>query len=211
MSFYSQIGLDEDSEVDAFRKTMNLSKKNPKCTGKSFSLRKCSESLFSEQLCSEFEKELNGEEGSHLTLLQFSSMSKDDKIKLNNRVRQWALKVKEHLPRDHGLYCFVTDHLLRNAHREFNFSSVTNIQRYILERRQISEESKEKLVKDFKEANKKVRLAGELMKKNRTDEHKHVVQELHNDYGTLHNMSTVSGLSVKTVQKYCSEKKKENS
>ena len=71
--------------------------------------RNCSELLFSEQLMCEA---LKGDDASKLTLLQYKQMMKQEKFRISNRVRQWALKAREYLPNEHGLFCLVIGHLL---------------------------------------------------------------------------------------------------
>ena len=169
--------------------------------------KRISESLFGEQLISECEKAISGKDMSHLTLDQYNAMSKEQRSRLNNRVRQWAQKVKDSMPRDHGIYCLVLDHLLRNAHREFRMPNPSQLQQYILGNREISEEVKHQVIEEFKVLNQKVRLAGDLRKKKRTKEQQDVVSELRSDYGSYRNISAMCGISVKTIHKYCSETK----
>ena len=109
--------------------------------------RKCSEQMFSDQVISECDKVVSGDTMSHLTLCQYESMNKEEKLRLHTRVRQWAMKIKDYLPRDHGLYCLITNHLLRNAHREFKMSSPSDLQEFLMKCRDFSDDSRNKSAK----------------------------------------------------------------
>ena len=75
-------------------------------------LKKCSELVFSDQIISECEKLCSGGEMSHLTLMQYQTMSSEERSRIQNRVRQWSLKARQSLPSDHGVFCLVLGHLL---------------------------------------------------------------------------------------------------
>ena len=78
--------------------------------------KQCSELLMGEQLISECEKAVSGQHVSHLTFIQYESMDSDEKTRIHNCVHQWALKARNNLPSNHGIFCLVVAHLLRNAH-----------------------------------------------------------------------------------------------
>ena len=147
--------------------------------------KKCSELLMSEQLISECKKTVEGEDMSHLTFLQYEQMDIEDKMKIQNRVQQWALKARQFLPNDHGLFCLVVTHLLKNAHHYFNLKGPSEMQTKILENRSMSEETKQKVLENFKEANKKVREVRDLKKKNRLVEQQELVMQLKEDFHSL--------------------------
>ena len=75
----------------------------------------CSELLMGEQILSECEKAVRGQDISHLTFLQYNEMNSEQRGKVQNRVRQWALKARDVLPSDHGIFCLVVAHLLKCA------------------------------------------------------------------------------------------------
>ena len=110
--------------------------------------------MFAEQLGSECEKALTGEHVSCLTLLQYESMGYKEKNHLNNRIRQWALKARENLWNDHGVFCLVLGHLLHNAHRYFKMDRPSELQEKLLEDRTISECTRQQVITEFKVANK---------------------------------------------------------
>ena len=74
---------------------------------------------------------------------------------------------------DHGLFCLVAAHLLRNAHRYFNnLDRPSEIQMQLLEEKTITEVTRQRLIDEFKAANKKLRVIGDLKDKNRIAEQK---------------------------------------
>ena len=140
---------------------------------------------------------------SKLTFLQYQAMDNDEKNKIQNRVRQWSLKARESLPKDHGLFCLVVSHLLKNAHRYFSLEHPSELQTSLLEEK-ISEVTKQKFIEDCKDVNRKVREIRALKSQNRVCEQKELVNELKLNYHSLRNMSFLSGISVKTVHSWCS-------
>ena len=154
-------------------------------------------------MISEFEKLRKPDEVSHLTLLQYENMNSEQKIRLSNRIRQWALKARENLPRDHGVFCLVVAHLLKNSHRYFDLDRPSDIQQQILEDKSMNESTREKMVEQFKDANKKVREA-ELKGKRRLVQQKQLVKSLKSMYHMFRNMSFMSGIPLKTVHSWCS-------
>ena len=107
-----------------------------KCVNQS-EKREYSQLIFGEQVFGECEKSLKRKPESYLTLKQFESMSHLEKICIQNHVCQWALKARDHLPDDHAIFCLVLAHLLKNAHRYFNFSGPSEMQTNILQMRQL--------------------------------------------------------------------------
>ena len=124
--------------------------------------RPCSEHLMAEQIISECEKQISGRNMSHLTFEQYQNMDVEQKSRISNCIRQWALKVRNALPSDHGIFCLVVSHLLKNAHRYFNMNEPSELQRKILENKVLSEDTKQDVISQFKEANKKVREVRDL-------------------------------------------------
>ena len=163
---------------------------------------KVSEGLFAEQIVSEIDKSIQGEKMSELTFMQYVNMDNEAKNRINNRVRQWALKARNNLPKDHGMFCLVVSHLLKNAHRYFQIENPSQFQWHLME--PISESAKSELFQEFKEANRDIREIGSLKSKNRLKEHEELVGKMKRSYHSLWNISCISGISVKTVQKWCS-------
>ena len=167
-----------------------------------------SENLFSEQIVSECKKTIKGEKPLYLTLKQYQGMDMDQKNRIHNKVRQWSLKARDSLPTDHGIFCLVVSHLLKNAHRYFNLEKPTDIQTFLLSDQNVSEVTKSDMIGKFHEANKKIRQAGDLKCKNRISEQQKIVSELRDEFHTYRNMASVSGISVKTVHIWCALPKK---
>ena len=165
---------------------------------------KCSELLFTEQLLSECEKAVTNQKPSQLTVIQYNSMSNEERSHLNNRIQQCALKARGSLPNEHGLFCLVLGHLLKNAHRYFQLDCPSDIQKQILQSKTFCDQKSEQVVEQFKETNKKLRMVGELKCKNRVKEQQRIVNELKGDYHSLRNLSSISGISLKTVHNWCS-------
>ena len=166
--------------------------------------RKCSEHLFGEQLISECSNLTNGEYASNLTFLQYQSMSNEERTRLSNRVRQWALKARDGLPKEHSLFCLVVGHLLKNAHRYFKLHSPTELQKHIMHDKSISDANSDVDLDESKNANKKLRMINELKGKNRIHEQQELVNEMKENYQTFRNIVSVSGVSLKTVHSWCS-------
>ena len=164
-----------------------------------------SENIFSEQMISECTKTMQGQNPSHLTLMQYQAMSQEQKSHIINRVRQWALKARECMPsEDQGLFCLVAAHLLRNAHRYFSMETPSDLQLHTLTSKSVAESTKMKLIDECQQANKKLRVIGDLKCKKRLMEQKKLVDALKEEYHTYRNMSVMSGVSLKTVHKWCS-------
>ena len=68
----------------------------------------------------------------------------------------------------------------------------------------MNESTREKMVEQFKDANKKVREAGELKGKRRLVQQKQLVESLKSTYHMFRNMSFMSGIPLKTVHSWCS-------
>ena len=159
-----------------------------------------------EELMNDSENRVQGKNGSHLTFEHYQSMDCEQKLKLQNRVRQWALKARSLLPMDHGMFCLVLVHLLKNAHRYFNMERQSNFQTTLIEDN-ISDGIKQSIIDDFKEVNKRVREVRDLKCKNRVREQQDLVCELKNNYHSFRNLSFLSGVSLKTVHNWCSKPK----
>ena len=166
--------------------------------------KKCSEKLFSEQLVSECQNQLSGESTCHLTLYQYQNMPAEQRNRIQNWVRQWALKARESLPKDYqGIFCLVAAHLLKNAHRYFNMNEPSEFQKYILEQNSISDNTRQKIIENFKETNKSMREVIGLKGKNCISEQQQLVGKLKEEYHTYRNLSFMAGVSVKTAHRWC--------
>ena len=163
-----------------------------------------SEELFAEQIISECDKETRGDPASHLTLSQYESMSAEEKNHISNRVRQWALKARNSMPKeDHGLFCLVAAHLLKNSHRYFNLHAPSQMQLQILQEKEISEPTRQKIVDEFREVNKKLRVIGNLKVGKRVREQQDLVTEVKGNL-SYRKLSAMSGVSLKSLHKWCS-------
>ena len=107
------------------------------------------------------------------------------------------------MPNDHGIFCLVLDHLLRNAHRYFHLDGPSDFQQHILQSRFGCSADGDK-VEQLKELNKKLRVACNLKSKKRITEQQEVVRELKEEFKSFRNMSFQSGVSLKTVHSWCS-------
>ena len=164
--------------------------------------------LFCEKSVTESQTGLNGEPAACLTLQQYQDMDNEEKSHVHNRVRQWSLKARSLLPSDHGIFCLVVSHLLKNAHRYFHMERPSDIQNYLLENQNLSSEMALKdIIGKFQEANKKVREAGGLKCKNRIGEQQKLVSELKSEFHTYRNMASWTGISLKTVHNWCAPPK----
>ena len=125
--------------------------------------------------------------------------------KLQNRVRQKALRVREgeRLPSEYSMFVLVTYHLFKNSHRYFGFSQPSELQQKLIECNSISDETKQNVLADFKEASRRIRDIGTLKSQNRVDEQQQRVKEIKNDFGSLRHISSITGVSLKTVAKWC--------
>ena len=85
----------------------------------------------------------------------------------------------------------------------------SDMQRHFLSSSALSYKStRDELVEEFKEANLKIREIGNLKGQNRITEQQRLVGELKESYQSYRNISFVSGISLKTVHKWCSLPKK---
>ena len=202
----SDAGDENDSDAKCATEQLQKNINRDSCTFDG-SKTKCSEMLFAEEIVCETENLLAGNMVSDLTFQQYQSMDPDCKLRLHNRVRQWALKARNALPNEHGLFVLVVSHLLKNAHRYFKLDHPYNLQEHILEGNSICESTRNKIIQDFKETNKKVRQIGLLKSKNRLKEQEQLVVEMKGDLQSLHNIAKRSGISKKMVQQWFSRPK----
>ena len=79
------------------------------------------------------------------------------------------------------------------------------MQAKILEDRSMSDSTQEKVIEDFKEANKRVREVGDLKDKNRVLEQQEHVLKLKRNYQTYRNLSRMSEISLKSVHVWCTQ------
>ena len=71
---------------------------------------------------------------------------------------------------------------------------------HLMESRCLTESAtREKLVKEFKEVNRKIREVGQLKSKNRISEQQQRMTELKESFQSFRNISMMSGVSLKTV------------
>ena len=119
------------------------------------------------------------------------------------------MKARQSMPQqDHGLFCLVAAHLLRNSHKYFKQDKPSEMQVHILEEKTVTESIKQKVIEDFKDTNKKLHVIGDLKDKNRVSEQQQLVQELKEQYPTFRQISATSGVPLKTVHSWCSLPKK---
>ena len=102
----------------------------------------------------------------HLSLERYEAMSMEKRCRLHNQVRQWALKARDSLPNDHCIFCLVVVHLLKNAHWYFKLDRPSELQQQLLEEKEISDNTRQKIIDDFKQVNKLVCAVGDLKSKN---------------------------------------------
>ena len=112
---------------------------------------------------------------SNLTFMQYQNLDSESRNWIHNRVRQRALKVRNYLPNEHGMFCLVLAHLLKNAHRYFDMQNPSGFQQHILEEKAISDVKKSEIMHEFKVANKEIREVTSLNSKNRLKEQKELV------------------------------------
>ena len=84
----------------------------------------------------------------------------------------------------------------------------SEFQEKILENRTLSESTKQKVIENFKEANKKVHELRHLKGKNRVIEQQELVEKLKESYHSYRNMSHMSGIPLKSLHKWCSHPSK---
>ena len=142
-----------------------------------------------------------------MTFDQYNNLSVAERNKLDNRIRQWAHRCKKYLPSKHVLFVLLMAHLLRNAHTYFDLDQPSDIQCKVLESKCISDETKEKIVSEYKCANKKVREIKDMKGHNRVQEQKEKVIALKEQYGTVKNIANISGIPRNTVMKWCTSPK----
>ena len=162
---------------------------------------------FDEQEVSEYEPKINNESVSQLTFDMYEDMDSKKKSKLSNCVCQCALKARQYLPTDHGLFCLVVSHLLRNAHRYFKMEKPSDFQHRLLNYGNMPKETREEVIKKCMDANKKVRAVCDLKRKNRIVEQQQCIAELKQNYHSFRNMSAMSGIPLKSVHNWCSQPK----
>lgn len=95
--------------------------------------------MLGEKICERSEQILQSDTENALTFEKYEQMEINQKNKIKNRVRQWALKARNALPNEHGMFCLVLSHLFKNAHKYFNMEKPSDFQKKLLEDRSISE------------------------------------------------------------------------
>ena len=81
----------------------------------------------------------------------------------------------------------------------------SEMQSKLLEECSLSESTRETVISNFKEVNKKMREIGDLKGKNRVKEQQQLVAQMKENYHTYRNLSRMSGISLKTVHSWCAE------
>ena len=105
------------------------------------------------------------------------------------------------------MFTLVVEHLLKNVHRYFHTEKPTAFQKQVIAKQYLSPELLAIVIDEHKEANKKVREACEMKSKGRVHEHEQVVEQIKGKFGTFCNLSTMSGVPLKTVHAWCSTAK----
>ena len=145
-------------------------------------------------------------------LLKNYSMTPEEKVKEQNRIRQLAFKIRPKMPKDYKSYCLVAAHLLKNAHRyqncddpdikmELSFSFDNTDQKKYRKSEGSCENEKEDTVKLV---NKKLREIRTLKHHNRIREQQVMVSETKEKFGSYRDISGLSGIPLKTVHDWCS-------
>ena len=111
---------------------------------------------------------------------------------------------------DHGMFCLVAAHLLKNDYHYFNLDKPPDLQNHILEDKMITDITRQRVIQDFKDANKKLCVISDLECKNHINEQQQLVTELKDNLHTYRNLSFMSGISLKTVFDWCSVPKEKN-
>ena len=142
-----------------------------------------------------------------MTYSDYQNLGSEECCRIDNRVRQWAHRARQYLPNQHFLFVLVMAHLLRNAHTYFNMEKPSDMQLKVLQEKSISDELKDNVVKEFKDVSKMVREVKDMKGHNRLKEQKDKVLALKGQYGTFENISKLTGISKKTVFKWCSSPK----
>ena len=128
-----------------------------------------------------------------------------EKSRMEMKVRQAAKRGRDKLPKEYNTFVMVVAHLLKNAHLYFNMKNPSVIQRRVLESKTITDEMRQEIIDDFKEANKSIRDVGNLRSMNRVREQNEKVNQIKEKYRSYRSLSQKSGISVKTVHKWCSK------
>ena len=87
--------------------------------------------------------------------------------------------------------------------------STSDFQRKVFEEKRISDDTRQKIIEDFKQVNQKVRELRNLKEKHRVNEQQVLLSNLKNSYHSYRNISSMSGIGLKTVHSWaqCSKKK----
>ena len=133
-------------------------------------------------------------------IIENVSMSVEDKVREQNRIRQAAYKAREKMPKDYKSFCLVTAHLIRNAHRYYGADEVKN------EEMKVTKEENEEETETIT-VNKILREIRTLKRQNRIREQQQKVILLKDQFGTYRSLSTKAGVPLKTVHEWCSEPK----
>ena len=156
------------------------------------------------------------------------SLSGDEKMKEQNRIRQIAFKVRQKMPKDYDSFCKVAEHLVKNAHRYKkleNAEEVGNEFLFKVKNEEMSPEiKKENLSCDeqkatdivnsaikleesgdpCKDANKMLREIKALKGQNRLTEQQECVRKLKEKVDSYRDISKTTGIPLKTVHDWCS-------
>ena len=163
-------------------------------------------SIISQEIIDECREALQEEDMSNLKSLA-ESTSPEDKIKLQNRVRQAALNVRKGkgLPKNYHMFNLVLQHLFKNSHRYFNVDQPTELQKSFMANDSFAGAvDSSKTIEDMKDANRRVRVIGGMKSANRVQEQKEMVSELKSQYGSYRDISRLTGIPLKRLFGWCS-------
>ena len=146
-------------------------------------------------------------------------LSAEQKVREQNRIRQFAYKVREKMPKDYESYCLVAAHLVKNAYRykkeneeigevKFEVKSENDIEtsaKCEVKQQNIAPQA----INTFsqcQEVNKILREIRTLKRHNRIREQQEKVQKL-KTFGSYRELSRLAGIALKTVHGWCSPPK----
>ena len=127
-------------------------------------------------------------------------LSTEDKIKEQNRIRQFALRARVVMPKDYKSFCLVAAHLVKNAHRYWDVDKPAEIK----EENSTDNNMEHDSASECKEINRKLRTIRTLKRQNRINEQQDVVTKLKETEGSYRDIARKSGISLKTVHLWCS-------
>ena len=147
-----------------------------------------------------------------VTQEKYRVITPEDKVKEQNRIRQWAFKACEKMPKDFKSFCMVAEHLAKNAHRywDINVEDANKIKLEAEEqvsKRKKTTENMDIRVAECMEVNKTLCEIQCLRWQNRIREQQALVSKLFSHVGTYRELSWTSGIALKTLHEWCSPPK----